>query len=74
MYQVLDNGESATAPIGTEWQNCFFDTLDEAVDYAYRWLDYEFQPTDKEREALIRGEVVEYSGYGDTIQIVKVQR
>ncbi len=37
-FIVYDNGVEAKTSVGTGWDNCWFDTWDEAVTYANKWL------------------------------------
>ena len=68
-FVVYDNNKFAKYPecnVHPSWSQCSYDTFEEALDYARRWL------------GMYGGGVVlkvnepwDYSGYGDTIEIRK---
>ena len=37
-FVVYDKDNEATAPVGKGWDNCWFDTWEQAVAYANKWL------------------------------------
>lgn len=70
-YQVFDNGKPADChhhKMHGSWEKSSFDTLEEAEAYANNWLGIYGQ---YEAHELLTG--VDYSGYGDVIQIKKVE-
>lgn len=69
-FQVLDNGKSADChgfPVHPSWNKSLYDTFDEALKYAWKWLG------DKTGGPLLKVNTPwEYSGYGDTIEIREI--
>ena len=66
MYKVLDNGKPALL-IESEWKKFEYDTFEEALSYVESWLGEEYSIP-----FGWRGSRYDYSGYGDTIEIVWV--
>lgn len=70
MFQVLDNGRLAQYPdcdVDKSWSNATFDSNLEAILYARKWLGkaYHFVLN----KNFVLNTPVDYSGYGDTIEI-----
>ena len=72
MFRVLDNGKDATYPesVSGLWRQCNFATKEEAVNYANLWIGMHGPIP----EDIASGDIVsyDYSGYGDTVSIIKV--
>lgn len=83
-YIVLDNGMPAdTSPQGAGsrmgkgigWDNCRFDTMREAYEYAYKWLGEQYEPNMFVAVALVRrifDKPRKYGSSGDTIQVKEI--
>jgi hypothetical protein len=71
-FVVYDNNKPARFPahkVDQSWDNCEFDTLLEAVIYARQWLgQWDCLPS------VWDGSPVDYSGYGDRIEIQKEEK
>lgn len=70
-YAVLDCGQPAvlTSVVNDVWMNNVFDTQEDAMEYASKWLgDYEKSIPDGNDLST----PYDYSGYGDTIQIIEL--
>lgn len=71
MYQVFDNNKPADCfhcTVDRSWDNSKFANINDAQDYARRWLD-SFDSVCP----LTVGVPVSYDGYGDVIEIREVQ-
>jgi hypothetical protein len=66
-YHVFDNGKPARYEHGSCWRENVFDTLAAAQDYAKRWVG-DHHTIDN----LQVNTPYDYSGYGDTIEIMEV--
>lgn len=75
MIRLLDNGKPARYPeinVHTSWNNCDFETIDQLVDYADRWLG-KLTPGKIVLKNLLRGErAYFYGGATDSLSIVNV--
>lgn len=74
-YQVFDNDKPADSNSYPKlksggWDNSIFDSLDEAQNYANSWLGH-FDGCDD--IFLEVGEKLDYSGYGDYIEIRAIE-
>ena len=65
MYQVLEAGRPAEYPNSSIWNKSKFKTFIEAYNYAQFWLGAYKMP-------LKLNTPVDYNGYGDIIEIRKV--
>lgn len=69
MFTVYDNGRKAKYPnclVDPSWNQCEFETLDEAVSYAVKWVG---DPGILNPSMMTANTEYDYSGYGDVIEI-----
>ena len=68
-FTILDNGRFADTRgypnLSGKWKNATFDSLEQAIKYAHTWLEMLKAIPDG-----WEGEVITYSGDGDTLEIV----
>jgi hypothetical protein len=70
MFKVFDGGKPANYEhhkVHSSWQNCTFKSFVEALNYAHKWLGV-YSPG----KILKLNTPYDYSGYGDIIEIRKV--
>ena len=78
IYRVTDNNKPATCEhfnVHKSWNNADFETLDQAFEYAVKWLGWGWvNVNDPQMNGfkLAMLHPYDYSGYGDMIQIVQI--
>jgi|WetSurMetagenome_2_1015567.scaffolds.fasta_scaffold1456629_1 hypothetical protein len=66
MYTVFENDKPARYSTSSIWNICSFNNIESARLYAKSWLgEYDCIPENWD------GSPIDYSGYGDTISIIK---
>ena len=68
-YQVFDNDKPADCRhhnVHSSWNNSTFDSLEKASCYADKWLGY--------KASLVPDTPFDYSGYGNIIEIRKINQ
>jgi hypothetical protein len=71
IYIVCDNHKIAQFPqhaVDRSWKHPICDTFDKAQGYCERWLGYNFRSATPQSPNI----PIDYSGYGDFIEIVKI--
>lgn len=75
MYQVFDHGKPADCHYHQNahslWDKSFFGDLEEALQYAHNWLGAWSPGIETLRNEAV-GNVYNYNGYGDMIEIRQV--
>jgi hypothetical protein len=73
IYRVLNNGKPAVIEGSKIWINSDFPTLEEAANYLRNWLGCYAEGLTN--DYIIDNMILkpyDYDGYGDTVQIVRV--
>ena len=75
MYGVFENNkpcDNKNHKVHPSWNNSVFETWDQALRYAYKWLGQFADAVKMEGPALEVNVPYDYSGYGDMIEIRKI--
>lgn len=75
-FQVLDNGRAADCTgfptLHPSWESSIFDSLEEAQQYAAKWVSYPY-PVPESSFGYLPNQPYDYSGYGDMIMIKVIE-